>query len=206
VRPAPRADSGVPPESPGSSDSLGPAARNWDEVSERARIHFDVSKEEWAHRQSLHEKSETGTLKDQESDQKSLSETSSNPPPCSSRGDETQTSSPNLQSEICDLQLSVASYTVQRANEYWAWRKLAAALPDGQSPPPYTTAHRHCPCGKPNPCPDHESEPFGEYPTFFWSIPPHLQLYEICLAARNLPYHDPSECVPEQFRIYNNRD
>ena len=36
------------------SDHLGSFARNWDEVSERARIHFDVPKEDWARRQSLH--------------------------------------------------------------------------------------------------------------------------------------------------------
>ena len=37
-----------PEDRPG--DHLGPFARNWDEISERARIHFGVSKEEWARR------------------------------------------------------------------------------------------------------------------------------------------------------------
>ena len=32
------------------ADHLGPLARNWDDISERARIHFGVSKEEWARR------------------------------------------------------------------------------------------------------------------------------------------------------------
>ena len=38
----------APEDRPG--DHLGPFARNWDEISERARIHFGVSKEEWARR------------------------------------------------------------------------------------------------------------------------------------------------------------
>ena len=36
-------------------DHLGPFARNWDEISERARIHFGVSKEEWARRTGANE-------------------------------------------------------------------------------------------------------------------------------------------------------
>jgi hypothetical protein len=55
------------PESASSSDHLGPPARNWDEVSERARIHFDVHNEEWARRQSLHENyGQNGILEDQQ--------------------------------------------------------------------------------------------------------------------------------------------
>jgi hypothetical protein len=111
-------------------------------------------------------------------------------------------STPPAQSELRDLQSTVTSYTTERAREYWNWRRAAAALPDGQSPPPYITEHRHCPCGKPTPCTDHESETYGEFPTFFCSLSPHLHAYEICLTSRHLPYRDPSECVPYEFRIY----
>jgi hypothetical protein len=100
------------------------------------------------------------------------------------------------------LASTVHDYTLRRAHEYWSWRYAVAALPDGQPHPPYTTEHRHCPCGKPCPCPEHESEPYGEFPEFFWSTSPHLHAYEICLTARKLPYRDPCECVPEDFRIY----
>jgi hypothetical protein len=47
---------------------------------------------------------------------------------------------------------AIHSYTAKRALEYWTWRRhqaTAAALQNGQRPPPYTTAHRHCPCGHP---------------------------------------------------------
>jgi hypothetical protein len=102
-----------------------------------------------------------------------------------------------------ELAATVHDYTARRAHEYWSWRRTAAALPDGQSPPPYITEFRHCPCGKPSPCPDHENESYGEFPKYFWSTSPHLFAYELCLAARNLPYRDPSEYVPEEFRIYH---
>jgi hypothetical protein len=100
------------------------------------------------------------------------------------------------------LESTVDSYTTGRAHEYWTWRRAAEALPHGQLPPPYITEHRYCPCGKPSPCPDHEDETYGEFPSFFWSTSPHLRAYEICLTARHLPYRDPSECVPQEFRIY----
>jgi hypothetical protein len=105
------------------------------------------------------------------------------------------------------LETAVNAYNIRRAEEYWTWRAhhAAAALSGGQPPPPYITEHRHCPCGKPTPCPDHENETYGEFLTYFWSISPHLHAYEICLTARNLPYRDVSECVPEEFRIYRKR-
>jgi hypothetical protein len=107
---------------------------------------------------------------------------------------------PSSQSEHPALLATIDSYNIRRAHEYWAWRTRIAQLPDGVDHPQYITQSRHCPCGAASPCPVHENETYGEFPTFFWSISPHHSAYANCLQFRNLPYRDPAECIPAQFR------
>ena len=101
----------------------------------------------------------------------------------------------NLQSAICDLPSTVDSYTVKRAQEYWAYRRqYSAPPPPRKSHPQYITQYRHCPCGAACPCPVHENkETFGPFPASFWTSSPHSDFYYEPLIARGLPYRDPQE-------------
>ena len=187
---------------PKQEDELGPFATNWDEIGERARISHGVSKEEWARRQALHDRCEEPlTTPDLNPDLLPL-----NHPPGFAPGSppSSQESPPTPHSAPADLLSTVRAYNVQRAEEYWTWRRLLESLPNGASAPPFSTQHRHCPCGQASPCPVHEHEPYGEFPDWFWSVSPHLAAYTLCLTARHLPSPNMDEHIPKEFILYAN--
>ena len=220
------------------SDDLGPFARDWDEIGERARIAFDVSKEEWARRQALHETyvdpypelndpnpgpipgldsnptldpnpvacPAQHSIPAHEADEPSIPGTQHSPDaqqhvPSPSPFPSVSSMTPSLNPSV-DLASSVNAYNIRRAQEYWTWRRHIASLRDGEPHPQFITQHRHCPCGQVpagTPCPEHENETHGEFPSWFWTVSPHLIAYARCLTDRNLPYRDPAECIPTGF-------
>ena len=110
-------------------------------------------------------------------------------------------SSENLQSAICDLESKVDAYNVRRAHEYWDWYTKVEKLPNGDPAQEYLTQSRHCPCGNPCPCPTHEiGERHRPFEDSFWTVSPHSSIYMLALGNRDLPYRNPTECVPKQFR------
>jgi hypothetical protein len=95
-----------------------------------------------------------------------------------------------------DLSGAVDAYTVERAKEYWAYRRKYSDPPlPRKSHPEYITQYKHCPCGSVCPCPSHEAGEFRPFPKSFWSLSPHSTQYASHLIDRGLPYRNPTEFV-----------